>query len=86
MKQIKSLIVFGLIIYSLSACNKTSDRNRITKEQAKTILEESLSDSTVHNIIGSNTILTKKEKAIEFAEFILFDTYGKKRLNRQKRG
>jgi len=56
----------------------------MTEEQAKSIVEETLKDSSLHNVIGDNSILTDKKKVIEFAEFILFDIYGKKNIESQE--
>ena len=56
----------------------------MTEKQAREFVLESLSDSTYHNVIGSQPILTKRERAIEFAEFILWDVYGKKNIEKQK--
>lgn len=53
-------------------------------EQAKTILDETLLDSTLHNVIGAKPILTEKENVIAFAEIILFDIYGKEQIEKQK--
>jgi NTF2 fold immunity protein of polymorphic toxin system component len=47
--------------------------------------KEALTDSTQHNVVSSNFILIDtKDKAVRFAESILFDVYGKKQIVSQK--
>ena len=84
MRQYKHIIISGLILSSLIACGQERDHNRMTKESANSILNESLSDSNIHNVIGSKSILTDKVKAVKFAEMILFNQYGKKNIENQK--
>ncbi|QHI39002.1 hypothetical protein IMCC3317_44020 [Kordia antarctica] len=60
------------------------DPRKMSKARAEIILIKALKDSTLHNVIGSEPILTTEKKVIEFAEFVLFDTYGKKNIEIQK--
>lgn len=85
MKYFK-IILFLLFILTpyLSFSQVNNDHWRMSKEQAKSIVGETLKDSTIHNVIGKESILTKEKKVIEFAEIILFDIYGKKNIERQK--
>ena len=85
MRKIKNKITLLTIITScLALYGQEKERPKMTEKQAREFVLESLSDSTYHNVIGSQPILTKREKAIEFAEFILWDVYGKKNIEKQK--
>ena len=85
MKKFKDFIILlTIILTSSSIFGQETERWKITEKQAKEIIGESLSDTTYHNVIGLQPILTKREKAIEFAEFILWNIYGKKNIEKQK--
>ena len=56
----------------------------MTEEQAKVILNETISDTKLHNVIGNKPILTDQEKAVNFSEMVLFDIYGKRNIEKQK--
>ena len=85
MKQYKYiLIILFILTTKLSYSQESITDRRMTEEQAKSIVEETLKDSSLHNVIGDNSILTDKKKVIEFAEFILFDIYGKKNIESQE--
>ena len=78
------LIPIFLLTTYLSYSQDNNDHWRISKEQAKSIANETLKDSTLHNVIGKESILITEKKVIKFAEFILFDIYGKKNVENQK--
>lgn len=85
MRKIKPIIILLTVILTSSVTfGQKTERWRITEKQAKEVIRESLSDSTHHNVIGLQPILKKRKKAIEFAEFILWDIYGKKNIEKQK--
>ncbi len=85
MKHHKYLLIpIFILTINLSYSQENNDHWRISKEQAKSIVNETLKDSTTHNVIGKESILTTDKKVIEFAEIILFDIYGKKNIERQK--
>ena len=84
MKQIKYIIILVLIFPTSNTFGQDSSRWTTTEDQAKNILNETLSDSTLHNVIGNEIILKDKVKAVKFAEMILFEEYGKQNIKRQK--
>lgn len=85
MKHFKHILIpiFILTTY-LSYSQVNNDHGKMSKEQAKSIVNETLKDSTIHNVIGKESILTTDKKVIEFAEVILFDVYGKNNIESQK--
>ena len=78
------LIVIFILTTHLSYCQNNNDHWRMSKEQAENIVNETLKDSTLHNVIGNKAILTTDKKVIKFSELILFDIYGKKNIEKQK--
>lgn len=80
----KYYIIFSLLFCSSIVFGQETDNQRMTKEQAKVVLNETLSDSTQHNVIGNEPILTDQGKAVKFLEMVLFDIYGKKKIEKQK--
>ncbi len=84
MKLKNILILIILTLTSSTLMGQKTERWNITEKQAKKIVYESLSDSTLHNVIELKPLLTKKVKAIEFAEMILWEIYGKKNIKKQK--
>jgi hypothetical protein len=56
------------------------------RKLAEDELKSALADATEHNVIKDPkfTILDREEKAIKFAETILFDIYGKNGIERQR--
>ena len=84
MRNFKIIIILTLLFSSSIIIGQETERGKLTKKQAKEIVLEALSDSTLHNIIGVTSILTKEKKVVEFAEIILWDIYGKKNIEKQK--
>ena len=84
MRQLKYFFLFVLLMSGSIACGQNNDRWRMTEDQAKALLDETLSDSTLHNFIGHKPLLIAQENAVEFAEKVLFDIYGKKNIQSQK--
>ena len=69
---------------TLSACGQTN-RNTLGLDRAKEELKSALTDTSQHNVISQKfVVLDNKEKAIKFAEQILFDIYGKKQIESEK--
>jgi hypothetical protein len=60
--------------------------SRRAREWAEEELRSALTDTTEHKVIKNQdfTILDSEEKAIKFAETILFDTYGKKKIKSER--
>jgi NTF2 fold immunity protein len=79
-----TIILVLILIVNFTYSQEQNDYWRMGEENAKRILEETLKDSTLHNVIGSNQILKDKNKIIDYAELILFDLYGKKEIESQK--
>jgi len=84
MEVFKAVTLIGYLLFSIVSCGQSSDSQKMTKEQAETILSEALSDSTLHNVIGTTPIITDSTKAVKFAELVLFDIYGKDNIDSQK--
>lgn len=83
-KFINAFILLIITLPNPTLFGQETERLKITENQARKIVAESLSDSTFHNVIGLKPILTKKEQAIEFAEFVLFGVYEKNNIEEQK--
>lgn len=84
MEPIKITMTFGLLICNFIAFGQESKRSHLTKNQAKEILEKSLTDSTLHNAIGTTPILNEKDEVVSFAESVLFQQYDKNAIEIQK--
>jgi hypothetical protein len=63
MKHFKHILIpiFILTTY-LSYSQENNDHWRMTNEQAKSIVKETLKDLTLHNVIGNKSILTTEKK------------------------
>lgn len=83
-KKLTTITLLVILKIGVLSFGQSSDFSKMTKEQANTILSETLSDSTFHNAIGTISVLTDSAKAVKFAEFVLFDNYGKKNIESQK--
>jgi len=86
--KIISISLFFLII-SLNSYSQTgedkNDRLILGREYAEQELKETLSDSTLHNVVGKGRILIKEESdAIKISEVILFSIYTEKRIIEQR--
>lgn len=77
-----SYIILLILISNLSYSQK--DRSSMTKEDAYVIINASLKDTTLHNIIGEKPMLTNESKAIEYAESVLFAIYERENIENQK--
>jgi hypothetical protein len=80
---IYTLSLFGL---ALSSCDQTkADRLKLGETYAGKELKAALSDSTIHNVISAKSLIIKdKETSVNVAESILFDTYGKGNITKQR--
>jgi NTF2 fold immunity protein len=78
--------LFALLTLTLSACGQSnSDSDTLGAKWARQQLKTALTDTTQHNVINSKfIILDSKDKAVKFAEQILFDSYGKKQIENEK--
>ena len=84
--RIKLCTILSFLIFILS-CNGQVENDRLTlgEANAKRELTQSLSDSTVHNVIKKSTLLIKdKETAINIIEPILFTVYRKGNIRKQR--
>ncbi|WNJ18249.1 YbbC/YhhH family protein [Pontibacter sp. G13] len=75
------LLILG---FSLSTFSQELSRNGINEAQAKSILQASLADSSLHNTLGTTTLLSEETEAVDFAEKVLFKIYGRKSIRSQK--
>ncbi len=86
MKRIFCLV---LLIATMNCCsqNKQDNTERLIlgKEYAEGELKESLSDSSLDNVVSKDKILiNKEESAIKIAETILFPIYSEENIIRQR--
>ena len=73
-----------LLIISLISCNNVL-HSKLGIEVAKEELERALADTTKIDILEKNELLIKEEKtAISVAEPILFEIYGKSKIEDEK--
>ncbi|WP_051205464.1 NTF2 fold immunity protein [Salinimicrobium xinjiangense] len=84
MKKIQPYLILALFFINWIAFGQETDNKGMTEEQAKAVLNEALSDSALHNVIGNGPNLKDKVQAVEFAELVLFQTYGKVNIEKQK--
>jgi hypothetical protein len=86
MREIIYIHLFLLLTSLTLAFNVYGQETQTLKEKnAKEILKIALEDTTIHNVINVHTSIIKdKTTAIEVAEPILFSTYGKKNITRQR--
>lgn len=83
----KNLIVaFPFLILTLSSCGQTnSDKLKLGEANARSELKVALADTTIHNVINSNSLIIKnKETAIDVVEPILFSIYSKDNIIKQR--
>ena len=80
----KNFVLF-LILISILSCNKeikTPSFEKI-KLSEKEVLKE-INDSTLHNAIGKDEIITDDKIAISIVEPLLFSVYGKENIVKQR--
>ena len=79
-------VLLTFLTLTLSACGQSNrDNDTLGAERARQNLISALYDTTQHNVINSKfIILDNKDKAVKFAEKILFDIYGKKQIQDEK--
>lgn len=71
---------------SLFACGQSNPRTIFLGEEfAKVELEQSLADTTLHNVVGKQReIIKDKKTAVSVAEQILFAIYGQTNIKKQR--
>lgn len=73
-----------ILIFSLSCCSQNK-RLILGKEYAQEELKIALSKEPQHNVVDYKTIIIKDSvSAVKIAETILFDIYGKQKIEKQK--
>jgi NTF2 fold immunity protein len=81
----KILTLFSLLVYMTSCGQNKSDRLILGKKYAEEELKSSLTDTTKHNVLKSETLIIKDSlTATTIAESILFGIYGKVNITKQK--
>lgn len=80
------LLLLLALSLSCSSQNKESNAERLIlgREYAEKELKKSLSDSLLHNVVGSRILIDKEENAIKIAEAILFPIYTEENIVRQR--
>ena len=79
----KKIILIFFVILQIS-CNQVL-HNKLGIENARKELESALNDTTKITILDKNELLIKEEKtAIKVAEPILFEIYGKSKIENEK--
>lgn len=63
---------------------KVEIRDTLGRAWAQKELEESLHDTTLHNVVGSEHLIKDSSMAIAIAEPILFNIYGKDNITGQR--
>ena len=78
-------ILFLVLLVSILSCNKeieTPSFEKIKLSEKETLRE--INDSTLHNAIGKDEIITNEKTAISIAEPLLFSVYGKENIVKQR--
>ena len=78
-------ILFLVVLVSILSCNKeieTPSFEKIKLSEKETLRE--INDSTLHNAIGKDEIITNEKTAISIAEPLLFSVYGKENIVKQR--
>ena len=78
-------ILFLVVLVSILSCNKeieTPSFEKIKLSEKETLKE--INDSTLHNAIGKDEIITDEKTAISIAEPLLFSVYGKENIVKQR--
>ena len=85
-KLIQVIALITICFFTYNAYGQSKYYNdTIGVNNAKQELKLALSDMSIHNVVKQTKILLNtKDKAINFAELILFDIYGKKEIESQR--
>ena len=78
-------ILFLVVLVSILSCNKeieTPSFEKIKLSEKETLKE--INDSTLHNAIGKDEIITDEKTTISIAEPLLFSVYGKENIIKQR--
>ncbi|HMV10377.1 MAG TPA: NTF2 fold immunity protein [Cyclobacteriaceae bacterium] len=80
------LLLTGIFIQmSLFCCGQSDSRIILGEEFAKVELEQSLADTTLHNVVRKQReIIKDKKTAVSVAEQILFAIYGQTNIKKQR--
>ncbi|RLZ06404.1 NTF2 fold immunity protein [Faecalibacter macacae] len=79
------LILLFLSIINISCAQEKNQRLILGEKYAKEVLEETLKNNKVHNVIDNKTPIIKNDStAIKVAESILFEIYGENNIIKQK--
>ena len=80
------IYLLTLLTFTLNACGLiNNDRTILGKSYAETELQSALVDKSGHNIMDNTTAIIKDSvTAINIAEPILFDIYGKDNITNQR--
>ena len=86
MKYIKIIFFLTLLTVTINACGQTKmDRLILNKTYAEQELKTALSGEKQHNVIDNKIVIIKDSlTAINIAEPILFDIYGKDNITKQR--
>ncbi|MDB4180655.1 YbbC/YhhH family protein [Flavobacteriaceae bacterium] len=80
--KIRIILIIGLII-SINMQAQESEKNAEDYKYAKQLLEYALKNKSYRTEIGFK-LIPKKENAINYAQIILFELYGKEKIESQK--
>ena len=84
MKLILTISVL-LLVANFGFAQNTDDRFHLDSISAAKLIDIAIENNETHNVINDDRrLIDTKEKAIELAEFYLFDIYGKKEILNQK--
>lgn len=86
MTNIKAIYFLTLLTFTLTACGQTkSDRTILGKKYAEQEIKSSLTDKSQQNVIDNKTVIIKDSlTAINIAEPLLFNIYGKDNITKQR--
>ncbi|WNJ17150.1 NTF2 fold immunity protein [Pontibacter sp. G13] len=74
-----------LLVASSGFAQNTDDRFHLDSISVAKLVDIAIENIETHNVINDDhRLINTKEKAIELAEFYLFDIYGKKEILNQK--
>ena len=85
MARLKTISLLTLLIFTLTTFGQTKNDRAFGKSFAEQELKSSLQDSLQHNVIGRIPLIIKDSlMALNLAEPILFDIYGKNNITQQR--